>query len=152
MLSTPRTLIRLLNVVLRDTSENELSSYIKNIDVLLSSRASETTLSEIGLLQLFASTTTPLTANATWISPTESDLKTGRIVGSVFTDQPGQICIDQSPDNVNWDVSDCFAVSAGSGLGFSVEKIVQHARVRYVNGATAQTVFRLYIYRRLRVI
>ena len=34
----------MLNVVLRDSFENELSSHIKNIDVLLSSRASETTL------------------------------------------------------------------------------------------------------------
>jgi len=114
--------------------------------------ARNATVSEIGALVLFASTTTPLAANATWISPTESDLRTGRIVGSVFTDQPGQICIDQSPDGVNWDVSDCFTVSANSGLGFSVEKIAQYARVRYVNGASAQNVFRLYVYRRLRVL
>jgi hypothetical protein len=114
--------------------------------------AKDATLSEISVLQLFASTTTPLAANATWISPTESDPRTGRVVGSVFADQAGQICVDQSPDGINWDVSDCFAVSDNQGLGFSVEKIAQYARVRYVNGAAAQTGFRLYVYRRLRVI
>ena len=46
-MSSARTVLRLLNVVLRDSSENELSNYIKNLDVLLSSRASEITLAGI---------------------------------------------------------------------------------------------------------
>jgi hypothetical protein len=142
----------ILSVILKDSNSDELSANIRNLDVLLSSRASEATLAEIGALVLFASTTTPLDANDTWVSPTESDPRTGRIVGSVFADQAGQICIDQSPNGTNWDISDCFNVIANQGLGFTVEKVTQYARVRYINGTTGQNVFRLYVYRRLRVI
>ena len=95
---------------------------------------------------------TPLGANASWTSAVDSDPATGRIVGSVYADQAGTLYIEQSPDNVNWDIVDSFSVSAGAGFGFSVEKVCPYARVRYVNGATAQTVFRLYVYKRLRVI
>jgi hypothetical protein len=178
---------------LYDSAGNELSGYVKNLDVPLSSLKASvdsiniakvagtaltprdwsqdfarlqnldialsalrdavlSKLDELGKLVLLGYTTTPLPANASWTSPVDSDPATGRIVGSVYTDQPGTLCVEQSPDGVNWDVVDCFSVSAGSGLGFSVEKVCMYARVRYVNGATAQTVFRLYVYRRLRVI
>jgi hypothetical protein len=109
------------------------------------------TLPERGLLELVAHTTTPLPANGTWTSGTESALITGRLVGSCFSDQSGTLYIEQSPDGTNWDVVDSFSVTGGSGIGFSVEKVCPYARVRYVNGATAQTVFRLYVFRRLRI-
>ena len=148
-----------------------------NLDVALSTRASEATLSaiksktdnldvalsslrdavlskidEIGKLVLLDYTTTALAASASWTSAVDSDPATGRIVGSVYADQAGTLYVEQSPNGTNWDVVDSFSVSAGAGLGFSVEKVCPYARVRYVNGATAQTVFRLYVYKRLRVI
>lgn len=107
---------------------------------------------EIGFLSLYASTSIPLAANGTYTSSTESTSYTGRIVGTVFADVGGTLIIEQSPDNTNWDLQDSYSVQANVGLGFSVEKVASYARVRYVNGPTAQTVFRLYIYRRLRVI
>ena len=127
---------------------------LQNLDIALSAHrdAILSKLDELGRLVLVGSTTTPLGANASWVSPVDSDPATGRIVGSVYADQAGTICVEQSPDGSNWDVVDCFSVSAGSGIGFSVEKVCAHARVRYMNGATAQTVFRLYVYKRLRVV
>ena len=109
-------------------------------------------LSAIGSIQLHDYTVVTLAANATWTSAVDSSTDTGRIVGTVFADQPGTLYVEQSPDGINWDVVDSFSVSANAGLGFSVEKVAPYARVRYVNGAAAQTVFRLYVYRRLRVI
>jgi hypothetical protein len=109
------------------------------------------TLPERGLLELVAYTTTPLPANGTWTSSTEGALITGRLVGSCYSDQSGTLYIEQSPDGTHWDVVDSFSVTGGSGIGFSVEKVCPYARVRYVNGATAQSVFRLYVYRRLRI-
>jgi hypothetical protein len=109
-------------------------------------------IDEIGKLELFGSTTTPLPASGSWTSPVDNKLETGRIVGSIIADQAGTLYVEQSPDNVNWDIVDSFSVSANTGLKFSVEKVVQYARVRFVNGVTAQTVFRLYVYRRLRVV
>lgn len=109
-------------------------------------------INEIGFLSLYASTSIPLAANGTYTSSTESTSYTGRIVGTVFADAAGTLIIEQSPDSTNWDLQDSYSVQANVGLGFSVEKVASYARVRYVNGPTAQTVFRLYIYRRLRVI
>jgi hypothetical protein len=178
---------------LYDSAGNELSGYVKNLDVPLSSLkasvdsvniakvagtaltprdwssdfarlqnldialsglrdAITSKLDEAGKLVLLDYTTTPLPANASWTSPVDSDPATGRIVGSVYADQPGTICVEQSGDGANWDVVDCFSVSAGSGMGFSVEKVCTYARVRYINGAADQTVFRLYVYKRLRVV
>jgi hypothetical protein len=114
--------------------------------------ASNDVLNEIGSLVLLGYTTSPLAANGSWISAVDSGLNTGRVVGTVFADQPGTLYVEQSPNNVNWDVVDGFSVSVNVGLGFSVEKVCPYVRVRYVNGATAQTVFRLYVFKRLRVV
>jgi len=109
-------------------------------------------LDEIGKLVLVDYTTAPLAANSTWISKVDNDYATGRIVGTVFADQSGTLYVEQSPDGNNWDVVDSFPVSANAGLGFTVEKVAPYVRVRYVNGATTQTTFRLYIYARKRII
>jgi len=127
---------------------------LQNLDIALSAHrdAMLAKLDEVGKLVLIDYTTTPLPANASWVSAVDPGPNTGRIVGSVYADQAGTLYVEQSPDGANWDVVDSFSVSAGSGLGFSVEKVCPYARVRYVNGATAQAVFRLYVYKRLRVI
>jgi len=108
-------------------------------------------LDELGRLELVDYTTTPLAANGTWVSTTDSSVYTRFICGSVYADQPGTLYVEQSPDGTNWDLVDSYSVSAGTGLKFSVEKVLPYARVRFVNGATAQAVFRLYMYRRLRI-
>jgi len=108
-------------------------------------------LDELGRLELVAYTTTPLAANGEWVSSVDSSVYARFICGSVYADQAGTLYVEQSPDSSNWDVVDSFTVSGGSGVKFSVEKVAPYARVRYVNGSTAQTVFRLYVYRRLRV-
>jgi hypothetical protein len=170
---------KLLQTTLKDSTGAELSDFVRNlnvakisgtaltardwsgdfaklqnVDILLSAHrdALLSKLDEFGRLVLLASTTTPLTAGGSWASSVDSDVSAGRIVGSVFADQAGTLYVEQSPDNANWDVVDSFSVSANAGFGFSVEKVCPYARVRYVNGATAQTVFRLYVFKRLRVI
>ena len=114
--------------------------------------AGERTLGEIGSLVLLGSTVTPLGIGASWTSPVDSGLNTGRITGSVFADQSGTLYIEQSPDSSNWDVVDSYPISANTGIGFSVEKVAEYIRTRYVNGGVAQTVFRLFVYRRLRAL
>lgn len=98
-----------------------------------------------------ASTTTPLAGGAQWpdasvisnylLEAQEAD----RVTGSVFADQTGTLFIEQSPDGgQHWDVSQSIAVTASTGQAFSVEIVLPWVRVRYVNGATPQTAFRLY--------
>jgi hypothetical protein len=92
-----------------------------------------------------SSTTTPLGSGATWTSPVINPDLADRITGSVFSDQAGTIYIEQSPDGgANWDVSTSYPTVAGVGAAFSEETYLPTARIRFVNGATAQTTFRLY--------
>lgn len=95
------------------------------------------------------STSIPLAASGTYTSANPI-LSAGnaRIVGTVYSNQAGTLNVDQSADGVNWDATTSVAVTASTPTIFSVESIAPYARLRYVNGAAAQTVFRLYAYTR----
>jgi hypothetical protein len=97
---------------------------------------------------LAGSTTTALAANASVTLGPYDALNYKYINISVFADQPGTLYIDQSPDGTNWDVSESISVSANAGQAISREIVARYVRVRYVNGATAQTTFRLYVWLR----
>lgn len=101
------------------------------------------------LRALHASTTTPLAENATWTSTAEDVLNWSRITGTCFADQAGTLYVDQSSDGTNWDVIDSWAVSANAGIGFTVELVGRYVRIRYVNGTNAQSVFRLFAWKRV---
>jgi len=94
---------------------------------------------------VLTSTTTALGAGASYTSGSFTVSGYGRIVGTVFADQAGTLYVEQSSDGTNWDASASVSVSASTPTSFSVEVVAPTARVRYVNGATAQTVFRLYV-------
>lgn len=90
----------------------------------------------------FNGTKTPLAGAGT----VTIDMQAGRedyVVGMVFADQAGNIFIEQSMDNQNWDLSTTYAIAANDGKGFKEDVFAPYVRVRYVNGATPQTVFRL---------
>ncbi len=91
-----------------------------------------------------ASSTTPLPANQVYNSgPLYPDLA-DRVTGVVFADQAGTIYIEQSLDNgTNYDISTSYPVVANTGKGFSEEILLNTVRVRFVNGGTAQTAFRI---------
>jgi hypothetical protein len=94
-------------------------------------------------------TTTPLDANGVFTSEVLNSTGSARITGIVFSDQSSAtdgVRIQQSIDGTNWDYESLFTLTGGTGLAFSVELVAAYARVRYVNGATAQTEFRLAAY------
>lgn len=67
-----------------------------------------------------------------------------RITGGVFSDQGGTLYVEQSLDNgVTWDISKSTPIVANVALPFSEEVLVSPVRVRVINGATPQTVFRI---------
>ena len=105
-------------------------------------------------LVLIDSTTTPLPAGGVWTSSIDGSPMTDRIVGTVYSDAEGVIYIEQSADGENWDVVTPFEVSPSlfrNSFGFSVEKVAQYARVRYVDMSNGgQTKFRLYVYAKMR--
>ena len=89
-------------------------------------------------------TTTPLAANAVWSSVIFFTEGLNKLTGSVFANQIGTLLIEQSNDQVNWDISSSYSVPASDGKGFSEDILSKYTRVKYTNGATPQTTFRLH--------
>jgi len=89
-------------------------------------------------------TITPLGGTAVYTSVSFRLNGYAKIVGAVFADADGDLSIQQSQDNVNWDVVSSVSVEASVGRGFSVEVLATNGRVVYTNGAGAQAVFRLH--------
>jgi hypothetical protein len=101
----------------------------------------------------YTDTTTALGANASFIGTArDTQLDSGSpycylgfIRAAALADQPGTLYIDESPDNSTWILGvRSVAVSANTVAIIEHKPIYRYVRVRYVNGATAQTSFRLW--------
>jgi hypothetical protein len=91
------------------------------------------------------STTAILGSNGTYSTTSPfSLLFYEKIVGTVISDQSGTLQIQQSWDEVNWDVVTTLNVSSNVGQGFVIDVVALFGRLVYTNGSTAQTKFRLY--------
>jgi len=92
-------------------------------------------------------TITPLAANATFTSPARdflySRVGSFNILGyaDVASATDG-VKIEQSIDATNWDYASTWTASAGAGLAAYARIVARYARAVWINGATAQTVFR----------
>lgn len=96
-------------------------------------------------LALVDASTTALGASGTYNTPSPfTTAGSAKVVGTVFTDQAGTVYVDQSSDGTNWDATSSVSVTANTPTSFSVEVVAPYGRLRYVNGATAQTKLRLY--------
>jgi hypothetical protein len=88
---------------------------------------------------------TPLAANSSFTS--SSDDRSERchrtVIAHAYADQPGTLYIEQSPDGTNWDIVESTSVAANTGTALITVVKSKYVRFRYVNGANAQTVFRL---------
>lgn len=99
-----------------------------------------------GSLTTLDSTTTPLGASASYVTATPFSVSGFKsIVGSAYSDQSGTLLVEQSQDGTNFDVQSSIAITGGAtNGGFDVGVVAPFARLYYTNGATSQTVFRLY--------
>lgn len=91
----------------------------------------------------FIGSTTPLAANGIYTSGPVNTDRADNISGMVYASHAGTIYIEQSADGQNWDISTSYPVVAADGSGFSEALYGPFVRVRYVNGGTQQTAFRL---------
>ena len=92
------------------------------------------------------STTTPLAGGATFTGTSVDILNYSIITVSVYANVASAtdgLKIEQSMDGANWDWSDVYTIGAGKAKTFSVQPSAQYFRVRYVNGASAQSSFRM---------
>ena len=95
---------------------------------------------------LLASSIVPLGIAGIYASALFSIQGYNFITGTCFADQSGTIQWEFSSDAVNWDGIQSLAYTANDPLGFSVPGVAPNFRLRFINGAVAQTTFRLYVY------
>lgn len=88
-------------------------------------------------------TTTALNASASFTSATFDGSLYRRLTGKVYADQAGTLNIQHSDDGVTWDTLTSISVTANTPAKFDEVIYARYIRVYYVNGATAQTTFRL---------
>ena len=92
-------------------------------------------------------TTSTLSGSATFTGTGELNLYPDVMV-SCKADVAGTLYFDFSVDNTNWETfpSNGFTISAGIHEFHTAVKGPRYFRVRYVNGSSAQSTFRLYTY------
>lgn len=86
---------------------------------------------------------TPLAAAATFESASLDGLTYKRITGRAFADQAGTLEIQQSDDGTTWDTSKTLEITAGTAVFYDEPIYCRYIKVKYTNGATAQTAFRI---------
>lgn len=98
------------------------------------------------LLHDIVVTTTPLGSGATFTGATVSCANYKDLAATAYaTTIGGTLYIDQSSDGTNWDTSNSQAISAGIGGRLIAATAHPWCRLRYVNGAGVQGVFRCYL-------
>jgi len=111
----------------------------------------------VGTLKEFpngGSTNIALSASAMYTSSWLNALEHDKITGTVYASgSEGTFYVEQTPDTENTgalsgsDFIGCpVCVEDGIGKAFAVELISKYVRVKYINGASNQTEFRLYSY------
>ena len=92
------------------------------------------------------SSSVPLGIGATFTGTSEEVLSYATISIATFSDQASAtdgLSLEFSVDGVNWDHVDVYTVLANSGKVYTLGPSARYFRVRYTNGGTAQTIFRL---------
>lgn len=92
------------------------------------------------------STTATLGAGVSWTGTGEISNGYGIAYINVYSDVASAtdgLAIEQSSDGTNWDHCDEFTIPAGSGKNFSINLYAHYFRIKYTNGASPQTAFRL---------
>lgn len=140
----PVIVINSPSVYLATTSVS--GSTITFTNTSISVTGSSVSVNTPGVLSTFNSSTTTLASSATFTGTFEDVKDYAAITFIVFADRDsaiGGLKVQWSSDGVNADVSDNTNVSSGTGRAFSLTPRAGFFRLVYVNGASAQGVFRL---------
>ena len=88
-------------------------------------------------------TNTPLAASATYTSPAQQTANLNKVRGWIFANQSGTLFIEFSSNSTTWRVVQTISYTANNVTTFEQTLSGVYYRLRYVNGATAQTTFEL---------
>ena len=106
-------------------------------------------LSMPAIISATNSTTTPITSTLSFTGTGEEWKDFGTITVNVFTDATSAVdglSIQQSSDNVNWDIRDAYTIpsmASGAGKTFGVQPAARFGRIVYTQGAQNNGAFRL---------
>lgn len=88
--------------------------------------------------------TSNINAGVTWEGTGESTLSASGIQINLKVDQACTVTLEQSTDNSNWDISETWLITAGTGDGRTFQAIANYFRVKVTNnGASPTTYLRL---------
>lgn len=134
---------------LADVEEDTVSSTI------VGSTIAVPTQQQAILRQLVTLTTTVLGITATFTGPSIDAIDARRITGVAQSDQAGTLHVEQSDDGATWNrytnlvgqtadnTDPDVDVAIGGTTAFDFPVLQRYVRLVYVNGAVAQTTFRL---------
>lgn len=115
----------------------------------LDSIASNTLLTSTNtLISAVNSSTTPLAISGVFTGTGEDVSNYGFISISIFSNVASAtngLSIQQSSDNVNWDITDIYSIPAATGKVFSIARNARYVRIVYTNGGIIQASFRLQV-------
>jgi len=126
-------------------------TFVRNASEAIINPATEETLQAngiIGVLSTVNSSTTPLGISATFTGSAEDTTNYTVASVAIAVDRNGTLNVDFSPDGTNWDQVQSYPITVTTGgvaQGFYYQFMCEakYFRLRYVNGGTAQAVFRL---------
>jgi hypothetical protein len=99
------------------------------------------------LTQQLDSTVSPLAANASYVGAWNAVGLYRSLFATVYADQVGQLVIDQSPDGTNADYTlSTLIAPAATSQPLVIPVKAAYARLRVINGPTAQTTLRAYLW------
>ncbi len=99
-----------------------------------------------GQLSSNNSTSTPLGSNATFTGTADDVSDFGAIVVNVYTDVASAtngLSLEWSSNGTNWDHTQTYTVAAATATVYNLAIRARYFRIRYTNGAGAQTTLRL---------
>jgi hypothetical protein len=94
------------------------------------------------LYKVLETTSTPLPANGEWTSAWYEEPWAVQITMSASADQAGELFFEQSEDGVTVLFSHRIAIGANVPVYTALARAARYVRIRYQNGALAQTSFR----------
>ena len=103
-------------------------------------------VNQVGIVSTLNSTTTPLSAGGSYLGTFEETLRWSHIVLTVYTDVPSLtdgLTIEWSTDGIHIDDDDIFTVPGDNGKVYTFGPEAKYYRVRYINGSSPQSEFRL---------
>lgn len=90
------------------------------------------------------SSSTPLVGGGVFVNtPGTNVMGYSTITGSLFTDVPGTLYVEEGPDGTHWDESEAHVAVPGVSVKWGHTIDSQYYRMRYVNGGAPQGAFRL---------